>query len=243
MARPLPRHRAREYETIFIIHPEATTDAIEQIAGRLTEVIDQRNGKLLHTENWGRRRLAYAIRKQEKGIYIYMRYLGYSDLVQEIERVMRMLEPILKYLTVKRDEDVDPDARPVREEDISFLLHPEDDADAEETKDSSDAPTAGLSDTTAVDTPDGDAGKGPQAPSSPAAAGASGDETVKTADPVDTDAPETGAQAESDVTSEPSGADEAAPPADEAAPPADEAAPTEETASDGSEGSTDTDEK
>ena len=121
MATPLPKHRAREYETIFILNPEITVDGIEQIAARLTDVIDRLDGKLLQAENWGKRRLAYPVRKHPKGYYVYLRYLGYSDLVQELERNMRMLEPVLKYLTVKLDEDVDPAARPVQEEEISFL--------------------------------------------------------------------------------------------------------------------------
>jgi small subunit ribosomal protein S6 len=121
MPQPLPKHRAREYETIFILNPEISTDDMEQIAGRLTDVIDRLDGKLLQAENWGRRRLSYPVRKFPKAFYIYLRYLGYSDMVAEMERNMRMLEPVLKYLTVKLDEDVDPTARPVNEEEISFL--------------------------------------------------------------------------------------------------------------------------
>jgi small subunit ribosomal protein S6 len=121
MAKPLPKHRAREYETIFILNPEITTDGIEQIASRMTDVISRLDGKLLHAENWGKRRLAYPVRKHPKGYYVYLKYLGYSGMVHELERTMRMLEPVLKYLTVKLEEDVDPTARPVQEEGISFL--------------------------------------------------------------------------------------------------------------------------
>jgi small subunit ribosomal protein S6 len=121
MAEPLPKHRSREYETIFILNPDLTNDAIEQVASRFTEVITRLDGKLLKAENWGRRRLAYTVKKFPKGFYVYLRYLGYSDMVHELERNMRMLEPVIKYLTVKLEEDVNPDARPVRQEDISFL--------------------------------------------------------------------------------------------------------------------------
>ena len=121
MAQPLPKHRSREYETIFILNPEISVEGIEQIAARLTDVIGRLDGKLLRAENWGKRRLAYPVRKNPKGFYVYLRYLGYSDMVEELERNMRMIEPVIKYLTVKLEEDVDPTARPVREEDISFL--------------------------------------------------------------------------------------------------------------------------
>ena len=132
MAQPLPKHRAREYETTFIINPEATTASIEQITGRITDTIDKLDGKLLRAENWGKKRLAYPVRKNHKGYYLYLKYLGYSDLVHEIERNLRMLEPVIKYLTVKIDEDIDPSSRTVREEDISFLPQFEEEADAEE---------------------------------------------------------------------------------------------------------------
>ncbi len=121
MSRTLPKHRAREYETIFIMHPESATDGIDKVAGRCQGVIDKLEGKLLKAENWGRRRLAYPVRKQAKGVYIYLRYLGYQGMVHELERNLRLLDPVLKYLTVKVDEDVDPEARPVSDADISFI--------------------------------------------------------------------------------------------------------------------------
>jgi len=121
MERVLPKHRAREYETIFILNPETAPETVEQIAGRLTDVVTRLDGRLLRAENWGRRRLAYPVRKNQKGVYIYLRYLGYEDMVLELERNMRMLEPVIKHMTVKIDEDVNPESRPVREEDISFL--------------------------------------------------------------------------------------------------------------------------
>ena len=135
MVRPLPRHRSREYETTFILHPETTRETIDKMAARLVEVIERLEGKLLRAENWGRRRLAYPVKKQAKGIYIYLQYLGYQDMVAELERNLRMLDPVMKYLTVKIDEDVDPDARPVRQEDISFLPDYEEESDERERED------------------------------------------------------------------------------------------------------------
>lgn len=121
MDRSLPKHRAREYETIFILNPESAAEAIDRVAGRCQDVISRLEGKLLRAENWGKRRLAYTVRKHPKGIFIYLRYLGYEGMVHELERNLRMLDPVIKYLTVKVDEDVDPAARPVREEEISFV--------------------------------------------------------------------------------------------------------------------------
>jgi small subunit ribosomal protein S6 len=121
MSNVLPKHRAREYETIFILHPESGTAVIDKVASRCREVISRLEGKLLRAENWGNRRLAYPVKKNPKGIYIYLRYLGYQNMVHELERNLRMLDAVIKYLTVKVDEDVDPEARPVLEEEISFV--------------------------------------------------------------------------------------------------------------------------
>lgn len=141
MAQPLPKHRSREYETILIVNPDAG-DTIDQVAGRMTDVIARLDGKLLRAENWGKRKLAYPVAKSQKGIYLYLRYLGYSDLVHEMERNLRMLEPVIKYLTVKLDEDIDPDARPVREEDISFL--PQFDAEEQDHSDKRSTPSSSM---------------------------------------------------------------------------------------------------
>jgi len=142
MTRPLPKHRAREYETIFIMHPETTSTTIDKVAERCTEVVSRLEGKLLKAENWGRRRLAYPVKKNAKGIYIYLRYLGYQDMVHELERNLRMLDPVIKYLTVKVDEDVDPAARPVGDGDISFLPRFEDEEPPEPVRAESEPATA-----------------------------------------------------------------------------------------------------
>ena len=121
MDRSLPKHMAREYETIFILNPESATEVVDRVAGRCQDVISKLEGKLLRAENWGKRRLAYTVRKHPKGIFIYLRYLGYEGMVHELERNLRMLDPVIKYLTVKVEEDVNPEARPVNAEDISFI--------------------------------------------------------------------------------------------------------------------------
>ena len=72
----LPKHRAREYETIFILNPDSATEVVDRVAGRCQEVISKLEGKMLRAENWGKRRLAYTVRKQPKGIFIYLRSLG-----------------------------------------------------------------------------------------------------------------------------------------------------------------------
>jgi small subunit ribosomal protein S6 len=77
-------------------------------------------GRLLKLDNWGKRKLAYEVKKQLKGIYLYWQYLGTSGVVEEIERNLRMLDAVVRYYTVKVDEDVNPEAKPAAVDDESF---------------------------------------------------------------------------------------------------------------------------
>jgi small subunit ribosomal protein S6 len=110
----------REYETIFILRPDTNQDGIHTVNTKVRGVIDQLGGRLLKLDNWGKRKLAFEVRKQLKGIYLYWRYLGAANLVEELERNLRMMDPVIRYYTVKVDEDVDPTARPTEVTEESF---------------------------------------------------------------------------------------------------------------------------
>jgi small subunit ribosomal protein S6 len=102
----------REYELITILAPETTSEDIKVIQRRVLELMERKEGRLLALENWGRRRLAYTVRKHRKGIYLYWRFLGHFELVAEIERLMRMIEKVIRYMSILVDANVDPNARP-----------------------------------------------------------------------------------------------------------------------------------
>jgi len=97
----------REYETIYILRSDVDADGADKIAQRVAEVIDREKGKLLKFESWGRRKLAYEVKKQRKGVYIYTKYLGKGGLVAEIERNLRLSDVVLKHMTVQTANDVD----------------------------------------------------------------------------------------------------------------------------------------
>src|SRR5215470_12320078 len=101
----------REFETIFILRPDTNQDGIQLVNTRVRSVIEQKGGRLLKLDNWGKRKLAYDVKKQLKGIYLYWQYLGTPGVVEEIERNLRMLDSVIRYYTVKVDEDIEPTAR------------------------------------------------------------------------------------------------------------------------------------
>lgn len=110
----------REYETIFILRPDTANDAIATINTRIRGVIEAMEGNLLKLDNWGKRKLAYEVKKQLKGVYLYWRYLGPSSLVEELERNLRMMDAVIRYYTVQVNIDVDPNARPSEVTEESF---------------------------------------------------------------------------------------------------------------------------
>ena len=81
----------REYETVFILRSDVLDDERAKVLNRLTGIIEKLDGHLLMQEEWGKRKLAYKIQKSAYGIYYYFRYLGFSDMVAEIERNLRIL--------------------------------------------------------------------------------------------------------------------------------------------------------
>lgn len=124
--------KAREYETIYIVRPDVPNEGVAQVNQRVRNVMDQMGGKVLKVDNWGKRRLAYEVRKQLKGIYLYWHYLATPGVVEEVERNLRMLDTVIRYYTIKVDENVDPAARPTDVSDESYSKAAQTAADEEE---------------------------------------------------------------------------------------------------------------
>jgi small subunit ribosomal protein S6 len=103
--------RKREYETIYILRPDSTNDVIAQVNGKVRTLIETGGGTLLKIDNWGKRKLAYEVKKQLKGIYLFFAYLGTAGLVEELERNLRLTDSVIRYYSVKIAENVDPAAR------------------------------------------------------------------------------------------------------------------------------------
>ena len=103
--------RKREYETIYILRPDSTSDVIAQVNQKVRGVIEAGGGVLLKIDNWGKRKLAYEVKKQLKGIYLFFSYLGQAGLLEEVERNLRLTDSVIRYYSVKIAENVDPAAR------------------------------------------------------------------------------------------------------------------------------------
>ena len=131
--------KLRKYELIYIVQPEATDEGKARVDARVREVIERFEGKLLRREEWGKRKLAYEIRKFAKGIFYYFVFAAPPGTTREIERNLRMLDDCMRYQTIKLDDNITPEmleAEPV----IDDAKTPDDDAD--ETADAAAADAA-----------------------------------------------------------------------------------------------------
>jgi small subunit ribosomal protein S6 len=103
--------RKREYETIYILRPDITNEAVGLVNTKIRGVIEAGGGSLLKVENWGKRKLAYEVQKQMKGMYLFFSYLGTAGLVEEVERNLRLTDAVIRTYSVKMAENVDPATR------------------------------------------------------------------------------------------------------------------------------------
>ena len=76
--------RLREYEVVYVLAPNADNAEAERINAKVNEVVSNFGGKLLKLDNWGRRKLAYPIRRNTRGIFVYAKYIGKPGVVAEV---------------------------------------------------------------------------------------------------------------------------------------------------------------
>ena len=155
----------REYESVSILRPEATRPEIAEFIARMQGGFESRGARLTKIDSWGTRVLAFPVSHCRKGIYLYWRYLGGSDIVAEFERQMRLSDKVLRFYSVLVDKDVDPEARPgeVTEELLEAASDPGPDPDVlaqqaaeEAARLAAEAAAAGESDSEDEDYSDGE---------------------------------------------------------------------------------------
>ena len=116
----------REYETIFILRPELAGDAVDAFNARMKDVIASTNGKVIRLSNWGKKKLAYRVKKCTRGTYVHILYLAEGSTVTELERNLRLSDQIIRHLSVMLGKDVEPASRQV-EADVKLRGDAEDD--------------------------------------------------------------------------------------------------------------------
>jgi small subunit ribosomal protein S6 len=100
----------RKYETIIIIRPSIAEEGVDAIVDRAKATIEGDNGAVLKLEKWGLRKLAYPIKKEQQGYYVLLEFAGVPQAVTEMERIFKIDDRILKFMTIKQEHAYTPAA-------------------------------------------------------------------------------------------------------------------------------------
>ena len=95
----------RVYEVMYIANPETDGDTLQQLNTEIGELIEKEGGKIVSADDMGKRRLAYRIKKFNEGFYYLFEIAGSGKEIAELERRMRVNDKIIRYLTVRVDEE------------------------------------------------------------------------------------------------------------------------------------------
>ena len=95
----------RTYELMFIVRPDMTEEDLDKLISTLQAVVPPTGGNVVKVEKMGKRRLAYTVRRFHDGIYVLMVVEGGGPAIHELERRLRVTEPVIKFLTVRVDEE------------------------------------------------------------------------------------------------------------------------------------------
>jgi small subunit ribosomal protein S6 len=95
----------REYELVFIVHPDLDENATNEVFERVKGWITEAGGAINHVDPWGKRKLAYPIRKQNDGQYFLLKSQMSPSFIAELERNLRFVEPVMRFLITAIDEE------------------------------------------------------------------------------------------------------------------------------------------
>ncbi|MCC7201682.1 MAG: 30S ribosomal protein S6 [Nitrospirae bacterium] len=91
------------YESIFILKSSVSDEDVQKTVSKMEGIVKQ-GAELVATENWGKKKLAYEVAKEKRGVYILLRFQGKGDIISDLERNYRIDDNIIKFLTVKLEK-------------------------------------------------------------------------------------------------------------------------------------------
>ena len=92
-----------KYESVIIINPSVDEEGIKALIAKFTDLINKQ-GKLEKTDELGKRKLAYEVKKNTEGYYVVFYFEAEPSLIAELERIYRITDEVIKFMTVKVDE-------------------------------------------------------------------------------------------------------------------------------------------
>ncbi len=94
------------YESIFIINPNLSDEETANTIKKMQEVVAKQGGEMLKQEDWGKKKLAYEIKKQKRGHYAFFQFKSAPAVVAELERTYKMTDSVIKFITVKLEKEL-----------------------------------------------------------------------------------------------------------------------------------------
>lgn len=129
----------RLYDLIFICRPATPEEEIAKITTTIEHACAEKGAKVEKTEKWGTKKMAYRVAKHREGSYVYLQIRSsQGDLIHELERRLKVSDPVIKYLTIRLDEDLKRQQKFVRKRERKAAKRPRKQASG-----SGSAPAAG----------------------------------------------------------------------------------------------------
>ncbi len=94
----------QKYEIVIVVDPDQNEEGVQAMIAKVEGIVGQHEGSVERIDNWGRRQLAYPINKKEYGTYVVLIATGNSNLVSEINRQLRIVDELLRFLVVHKDK-------------------------------------------------------------------------------------------------------------------------------------------
>lgn len=91
------------YESIFVVRTTLSDDETNKLIEKMKSLLEKSGAQLLKLENWGKKKLAYEVKRERKGTFVYFHFKAAGGAVNELERSYRLEDSILKFLTVKQE--------------------------------------------------------------------------------------------------------------------------------------------
>jgi small subunit ribosomal protein S6 len=96
----------RTYEVVFIADPNLGEPEVDALTAQVQGYIEKEGGRIQRVEKWGKKRLAYVVKKHREGSYVLLVVEGGAAMVKEVERRMRVTDGVIRFITVRVDEDL-----------------------------------------------------------------------------------------------------------------------------------------
>ena len=97
----------RYYETLYIINPNLAEEDYRAVVAKFTDAVEKNKGVVTKVDEWGKKSLAYDIKKFDKGSYVLLQYCGEAGLTAELKRELGLDDRVLKYQTIKLSDNAD----------------------------------------------------------------------------------------------------------------------------------------